>query len=154
MKEIETAKPESTVPDYNATEHSSTNPFDQTKYRFPLTCIKCGKQVTIIATFGVAQHRRYCDPCGTAIAAKHAETERQRLQEQREATWRHIQPPLYRDTNIDDPRLHSEIVTAAKQWNPSDDGRGLLFSSRRSGIGKTRCMFCALQRYFMQDDDC
>ena len=151
MKELETAKPESTVPDYNATEHSSTNPFDQTKYRFPLTCFKCGKQVTIITTFAVAQHRKYCDPCGTAIEAERAETERQRLQAQREAAWRHIQPPLYRDTNIDDPRLHSEIVTAAKQWNPSDDGRGLLFSSRRSGIGKTRCMFWTLQRYFMQD---
>lgn len=95
----------------------------------------------------------YCDPCSAAMdeedrAAKEAKkTEEHRLY--LISKWREICPPIYQETNADDPRMSQKVREALERFDPSS-GRflGLCGST---GKGKTRLSFHRLQTFHMRD---
>jgi len=114
------------------------------------TC-ECGTQFQTkdVALFGIqAFFRRLCDACQEKQDAENIERERAEWIKGRETEWERICPPLYRATDIDDPRLSREAVDAVSRWRDESDGVGLAIRGA-SGRGKTRLAFVLGKRLYM-----
>lgn len=84
------------------------------------------------------------DDCAKEAEREHAETKRR----DKEESWKEKCPPLYRTTNLDDPRLSPVAVAAIGSWEDQGDGVGLAIRGV-SGRGKTRLAFVLAKRLYM-----
>lgn len=90
---------------------------------------------------------RLCPACDELAAAEAVAAVSVVITRERESKWQVVCPAVeYRETNIDDPRLHPVCVSTVKSWDVR--GRRGIGLVGNSGFGKTRCLFVALRRAF------
>lgn len=90
---------------------------------------------------------RNCSECMQTAQHEFDKQEADRTLREKETEWGKICPPLYRATNLDDPRLKREAVQAVLGWRDGGDGIGLALRGE-TGRGKTRLAFMLCRRLF------
>jgi DNA replication protein DnaC len=113
----------------------------------PFNCEKCGvpgEYEPMMMNGREFTIRRYCFACSAELEAEYVRKEMNERQQEREAKWAEVCPPIYRET--DPSRISQELVRASAGWDESSSlGLGFLGST---GIGKTRALFLALRKAF------
>jgi len=114
------------------------------KNEHPEACPRCGGESSSVEVRGHTM-RVVCVECSQAdkeaLREFYAESERMEM----EARWKHICPPLYRQT--DPARLPQDKLSQVMSWSYGPGGLMLLGPT---DTGKTRCAFLLLRRLLEQ----
>lgn len=91
---------------------------------------------------------KWCEACVQRNDAESKAREVEKRANERAQKWDEKCPPLYRNTNLADPRIDRLAIAQIEQWQDAEDGVGLALRGP-SGRGKTRLAFVLGRRLFM-----
>jgi len=118
-------------------------------------CVTCGKtwedtpEEPTIQALKDRYSRGRCPSCWDAECDSEEQMEREAAEARYQEAWKTVCPPLYLDTDPNDPRLSQKARQSLEAWNyAKGNGLGLgIFGS--TGKGKTRLVFWRLQQIYL-----